>query len=134
MTRRMALALMAAALPGCSTLSPDIARRPSPLPREIAISLYTAPLQVDARNYTVGGNFVADEPGRRDPPFLAQSAGFEFGNYDRTALALGRVPETPELRRILAEFVATLERRGWRRTGKGDGWFAHRFRRSDAAS
>lgn len=132
MGRRSALAL-AAALPGCAILSPDIARHPAIPPREIVVSLHTAPLIIDTRSYTVGGNFVADEPGRRGPPFLAQSAGFEFGDHDRVALALGRVPETPELRRILDDFAAVLERRGWRRVGRGEDWFALRFRRDAAA-
>ncbi|HYZ34694.1 MAG TPA: hypothetical protein VE684_20720 [Crenalkalicoccus sp.] len=127
MARLMPLVLAATVLLGCSS-SP----RPSPPPREIEISLYTAPLYVDPRMYSLGANFVAAAPGQRDPPFLAQSANFEFVQYDVPALSQGRVPETPKLRRILDDFVASLEAQGWRRVGQGQSWYSYRFERSGA--
>ena len=119
--------LLALALGGCAPSALAV-RDTQPPPPAIDITLHTVPLQVGKVTYT-GANFVAAEPGRRNPPFIAESRNFEFGDYDRAALALGQVPDRPELRAILAELVSRLEAHGWHRTGPGEGWYGARLTR-----
>ncbi|MDO9710663.1 hypothetical protein [Paracraurococcus lichenis] len=94
----------------------------------VGISLVTVPLQVGRRTYA-GGNFVAAEPGRRAPPFIAESTNLEFGDYGRVPLALGWVADTPARRAALEALTRRLEAHGWRRDGSTGPWYGTRFTR-----
>jgi len=123
MPRRAIPLLLLLAACGPSALA---VRVPDPPPPVIAVTLRTVPIQLGRRTIS-GGNFVAAEPGRRDPPFIASSTNLEFGDYDLTPLALGRVPETPETRAALEELLGRLEAHGWRRAGTTGAWYAWRL-------